>query len=43
MMGPIGFRPPIRFLLVWAAIGMVFGVWKLVEILLWIVSHVRWV
>jgi len=38
-----GFGRLIDVLLVLSVVGLTLGLWKLVELILWVVSHVRWV
>lgn len=30
------------FLVLFCLLGMTFGVWKLVELLIWVFSHIHW-
>lgn len=36
------FGPAIAVLAILALLGVTFGVWKLVEIIVWVWSHLHW-
>jgi hypothetical protein len=36
------FEFDIRPLIILAGIGLIFGLWKIVEIVLWFLKHIQW-
>lgn len=37
-----GFDTFVLLLFIFAIIGLIFGVWKLIEIIIWMFSHLHW-